>query len=177
MGYTAFIGLGSNLDSPVGAPPETIRAAIHALGEVGKVTVVSSLYRTEPVGFREQPDFINAVARLETSLEPEPLLHALFAIERRFGRERSHGAPKGPRTLDLDLLLVFAPDGTAMTSHAPGLTLPHPEMARRRFVLQPLVEIAPELPHPLLQETVSELLRELLRQNGGAAEEAIKLQD
>lgn len=163
MESTAYIGLGSNLTSPAGGPAETVRAAIAALSEIGTVTAVSSLYRTEPVGYREQPYFINAVARVTTKLEPEPLLAELLTIEHAFGRDRRRSIPKGPRTLDLDLLLVFQNDGPdAIVYDSPSLKLPHPEIARRRFVLEPLAEVAPKLQLSAPGKTVGQLLEELL---------------
>lgn len=171
---TAYIGLGSNLTSQAGEPAETVRAAIAALCGIGTVTAVSSLYRTEPVGYREQPYFINAVARVTTELEPEELLGQLLAIERAFGRDRRHGIPKGPRTLDLDLLLVFQNDGRDVIVYdSPSLKLPHPELARRRFVLEPLAEVAPDLQLPTSEKTARQVLEELLR--GDAHEEVVRL--
>lgn len=167
MQYRAFIGLGSNVASLAGDPEQTVRAAIAALEELGRITAQSSLYRTAPVGFLDQPDFINAVVCLETDVEAEELMQELLAIERRFGRDRNASVPKGPRTLDLDLLLVFeTTNGEAVLSHSTGLTLPHPEMAKRRFVLEPLAEIAPELWHPSHCKSVRQLLDELLRAHG-----------
>lgn len=149
----ATIGLGANLPSPAGTPEATILAAIQDIGEAGRVRACSSLYQTEPVHYEDQPPFVNAVLKLETELEPEALLDSLLAIERRYGRERTTDLHKGPRTLDLDLLLM---DELVMRSSR--LTLPHPELARRRFVLEPLAEIAPNLRHPLLHATMLELL-------------------
>lgn len=162
MRYRTFIGLGSNVASEAGDPEQTTQAAIGALGILGEVTAKSSLRRTAPVGFLNQPDFINAVVCLETDVEPRELMRELLAIERRFGRDRSAGIPKGPRTLDLDLLLVFeAANGKAVVSRSAGLMLPHPEMAKRRFVLEPLAEIAPDLRHPEFRKSMRQLLDEL----------------
>jgi 2-amino-4-hydroxy-6-hydroxymethyldihydropteridine diphosphokinase len=132
---TAFIGLGSNLDDP----PARIRRALQALGALPGTRLVrwSSLYRNPPVGDPDQPDFVNAVAEIETGLAPRELLDSLLAIERAHGRVRDR--PDGPRTLDLDLLLYGE-----RTVHEPGLTIPHPRMLARAFVLLPLAEIAPE---------------------------------
>jgi 2-amino-4-hydroxy-6-hydroxymethyldihydropteridine diphosphokinase len=176
MRYTAFIGLGSNLASAAGTPTETVLAAVDALSGVGSVAAKSSLYRTAPVGYREQPHFINAVVHMETALEPELLLRELLAIERRFGRERHRSVPKGPRTLDLDLLLVFdVNDKSAVLYESPTLTLPHPEIANRLFVVQPLAEIAPGLRHPVLHKTMQQLLGELAGEGGEAKEEVTRL--
>lgn len=139
MTVRAYVALGSNL----GDPQATVQAALQALKALpgSALVAVSSLYRTAPVGLKNQPDFINAVAALDTQLSAEDLLGALFAIEERFGRKREfHHAP---RTLDLDLLL----HGSETRSTA-RLTLPHPRMHERAFVLLPLVEIAPEATIP-----------------------------
>jgi 2-amino-4-hydroxy-6-hydroxymethyldihydropteridine diphosphokinase len=153
---TAYIALGSNLPSHAGGPAATVRAAVESLRALGQVVAQSSIYQTEPVGLAEQPSFVNAVVALETESEPEPLLDALLAIERRFGRDRSSSVSNGPRTLDLDLLLV---DGLVIDTDR--LLLPHPAMERRRFVLAPLAEIAPDSMHPLLRVSVRELLARL----------------
>jgi 2-amino-4-hydroxy-6-hydroxymethyldihydropteridine diphosphokinase len=170
MRYRAYLGLGSNLASAAGDSMETVQAAMEALAMAGSVVARSSLYRTAPVEFREQPYFVNAVACVETALRPELLLQELLAIERRFGRERSAGVPKGPRTLDLDLLLVTDESGAGIVCASPTLTVPHPEMAKRRFVLEPLAEIAPEMRHPVLGKSAREMLAELAARGGNADE-------
>ena len=148
----AAIALGSN----VGDREANFRQAIAGLKGLGEVKAVSSFYETDPVGYTDQPKFLNAAALLETELEPLPLLHALLEIERAAGRDRSIAPPKGPRTLDLDLLLY----GDCVVS-GPELTLPHPEMHLRRFVLEPLAQIAPRFVHPLLGKSVAELLQSM----------------
>ena len=132
----AYVALGANL----GDPATTVRAALGALANLPESRVVrsSSLYRTKPVGIADQPEFVNAVAQLETTLRPEALLDALLDVEQRFGRIRAE--KNGPRTLDLDLLLY---DDQFL--EMPRLTLPHPRLHLRAFVLQPLAEIAPNL--------------------------------
>lgn len=150
--HIAYIGLGANIPSRAGSPAETLLAATVALRETGEIVAQSSIYDTEPVGYTEQPRFANAVVSLRTSLSPADLLTRLLAIERSFGRDRESSVPKGPRTLDLDLL--FFDD---LILHSPDLTVPHPEISHRRFVLEPLAEIAPELVHPESRLTIREL--------------------
>ena len=132
--HTAFIGLGSNLDGPEGK----LRAGLASLAALpqGHLAAASSLYRSAPVGYAGQSDYVNAVAQLATGLAPQALLAALLEIERGFGRKRSFR--DAPRTLDLDLLLY---DTDSIDE--PGLVVPHPRMHERAFVLAPLLEIAP----------------------------------
>jgi len=136
---TVYVALGANL----GDPASTLRAAFGALANLPDSRIVrsSSLYRTAPLGLTEQPDFINAVAALETLLAPEAMLDALLDLESRFGRLR--GEKNGPRSLDLDLLLY-----NDQLVDLPRLTLPHPRLHLRAFVLYPLAEIAPDLRLP-----------------------------
>ena len=148
----AAIALGSNL----GDRKAILVDAVRSLASVGRVIAVSPWIETEPVGYTDQPEFVNGAVLIETELTPEVLLQKLLQIEREHGRDRSHGIEKGPRTLDLDLLLYA---DTVMET--PQLTLPHPEMHRRRFVLEPLAAIAPEMSHPVLHRTVHQLLQEL----------------
>ncbi|MFH1603944.1 MAG: 2-amino-4-hydroxy-6-hydroxymethyldihydropteridine diphosphokinase [Pseudomonadota bacterium] len=137
--HVAFVGLGSNLGDRESQLREGL-AALSALPQV-QIAAASSLYRSAAIGNTGQPDFVNAVARLSTGLAPRGLLAALLDIEKRFGRERSFR--NAPRTLDLDLLLYDAD-----TIDEPGLTVPHPRMHQRAFVLVPLVQIAPDCEIP-----------------------------
>lgn len=134
MKHRVFIGLGSNLATPT----RQVLRAMHALASLSdtRVIVRSSLYRSAPVGYLDQPDFINAVVKIETALAPLALLHALFDLEHENGRTREF--QNSPRTLDLDVLLY-----DDLQHHEQGLTVPHPQMHKRAFVLLPLLEIEP----------------------------------
>jgi 2-amino-4-hydroxy-6-hydroxymethyldihydropteridine diphosphokinase len=154
----AAIALGSNLDSPYGDREANLREAIRRISALGNIRAVSSFHDTAAVDFTEQPDFLNAALLLETEHEPLELMRLLLAIELDMGRNRaSKSAPaKGPRIIDLDLLLL---DDAVLTT--PELTLPHPAMAERRFVLGPLAEIAPTLRDPVSGRSVQDLLAAL----------------
>ena len=159
---TAAIALGSNLHSRWGSPGDALREAVRRLCRLGEVRAVSSFRETEPVGYIDQPRFVNAAALLSTSLRPPTLLHELLAIEAEMGRVRAADSPpKGPRVIDLDLLLWTDGHGAEAVFQNSDLILPHPAMHLRRFVLEPLVEIAPTLQHPVLNTSVAELLRAL----------------
>lgn len=135
MKHSAFIGLGSNLHEPV----KQVLRAMQAIGELPGIQLVarSGLYSSAPVGFLEQPDFVNAVVKIETTLQPLALLAALLALEQENGRTREF--QNAPRTLDLDVLMY-----DDLQHHEHGLTVPHPQMHKRAFVLMPLLEIAPD---------------------------------
>jgi 2-amino-4-hydroxy-6-hydroxymethyldihydropteridine diphosphokinase len=152
----AYIGLGANLPSAAGSPAVTLAAAVRRFASLGQVTACSSLYSTAPVGYEDQPRFLNAVAGIETHLGPRDLLVSLLGIEREFGRDRSSVIQNGPRTLDLDILLF----GDLMVSES-GLEIPHPRLVEREFVLVPLAEIAPDACDPRSGAKVKELLGEL----------------
>ena len=157
-----LIGIGSNIEGPFGSPQEAVGRAIAALDEPPlRLLRASKAIVTAPYGRTDQPDFVNAVAEIATDLEPRALLEHLLSIERRAGRERT--LHWGPRTLDLDLLdyhgLVITGDGPSGSGRP--LVLPHPGIPERRFVLQPIAEIAPAWRHPVLGETAQSLLRRL----------------
>lgn len=142
-----LLGLGANL----GDPPAQLAAAVRALERAVRVDAVSSLFRTAPVGFSGQPDFFNLVAAGHTGLAPAALLRAIHEIEAELGRVRSF--PNAPRPIDVDLLAYGAE-----VIRTPELSVPHPGIATRGFVLHPLAEVAPEWRHPELGATARELL-------------------
>jgi len=150
MPISAYLSLGSN----IGNRESYLGDAIARLRALGRVAAISSLYETEPVEFTDQPWFLNCVVLLETNATPAQLLANLLAIEQEMGRVRNQ--EKGPRTIDIDILLFGE-----TTLDSPELTIPHPAMHQRRFVLEPLAEIAPEIQHPILKETMRRLLEEL----------------
>jgi 2-amino-4-hydroxy-6-hydroxymethyldihydropteridine diphosphokinase len=149
-----LIALGANLPGPAGPPAATLRAALSQLEKQGvKILAVSSFYETPAWPDPGQPAYVNAVAAVETTLQPVELLTLLHGVETAFGRLRS--LPNASRTLDIDLL---DHDGLVVTE---GVTLPHPRMAQRSFVLAPLAEIAPQWRHPVTGEGVENLLSRL----------------
>ena len=150
MRKIAYLSLGSNR----GDRRANLRNAIGKLLNLGDLIAVSSFYETEPVDFVDQPCFLNCAVALQTILSAEDLLQETAAIEREMGRQR--GIPKGPRTIDIDILLF----GKAVLKTA-KLTIPHPAMHERRFVLVPLAEIAPRLEHPVFKLSVRKLLNRL----------------
>jgi 2-amino-4-hydroxy-6-hydroxymethyldihydropteridine diphosphokinase len=152
----AAIALGSNLDSSLGDREANLEEAVRLIRPLGEVRAVSSFYDTEPVGFLEQPRFLNGALLLETELEPVTLLRELLTVERAMGRDRVGAVAKGPRVIDLDLLLYGD-----VVMETEELELPHPEMQARRFVLEPLAEIAPKMIHPVLGLMVREMLERL----------------
>ena len=156
MQKLVYLSLGSN----VGDRRANLDAAIERLGALGTVKQVSPFYDTDPVEYTSQPDFLNCAVELETEKMPKQFLAATQAIEHDLGRRRAAATSgpriKGPRTIDIDILIF----GRAVVNTT-ALTIPHPAMHERRFVLEPLAEIAPELRHPVTKKTVREMLHAL----------------
>jgi 2-amino-4-hydroxy-6-hydroxymethyldihydropteridine diphosphokinase len=152
MPNRVYLSLGSN----VGDREDQLREAITRLETEGRIVSISSFYETEPVDFTDQAWFLNCAVALATDKTPERLMAAILGIEREMGRQRVQN--KGPRIIDIDILLfVGAFTGDAILD-SPELTIPHPAMHARRFVLEPLAEIAPEARHPVFKKTIRELL-------------------
>jgi 2-amino-4-hydroxy-6-hydroxymethyldihydropteridine diphosphokinase len=146
----AYIALGANLGDRL----ETMRRVVERLASLGVVEAASSVYETAPVGFAAQPPFLNAVVRLRTNVPPGELIRALLAFETELGRVRTF--PNAPRTIDLDLLLY-----DTLVTQSEELTVPHPRLHERAFVLAPLAEIASAVAHPALGARIDELLARL----------------
>ncbi|MBG80971.1 MAG: 2-amino-4-hydroxy-6-hydroxymethyldihydropteridine diphosphokinase [Phycisphaerae bacterium] len=159
MNVEGYIGLGSNIGDRIDA----IMRAVEAIDAMSGVAAfrLSTLIETAPVGNQDQPDFVNAVLQVRSRLEPVQMLDQLLGLELEMGRDRSIGEDGGPRLIDLDLLVW----GDHQL-HMPGLILPHPRLAERAFVLIPMVELAPNLIHPVLGRSMQELLVEEIKANG-----------
>ena len=143
---TVYLSLGSNL----GDRRDNLESAISRLSQLGEVVAVSSFYETEPVEVTSQPWFLNCAVKLETEKMPKQLLKGILELEREMGRRRTQ--KKGPRNIDIDILLF----GNSIVE-TKGLAIPHPALHERRFVLEPLAEIAPEMRHPVFKKTIREM--------------------
>ena len=146
MHKLVYLSLGSNM----GDPATNLNTAIAGLRALGDVVAVSSFYETEPVELTAQPWFLNCAIKLDTEKMPKQLMSGILDLEKEMGRRRQQN--KGPRIIDIDILLF----GSSIIE-TKGLTVPHPAMHQRRFVLEPLAEIAPEVRHPVFKRTVREL--------------------
>jgi len=146
MHKIVYLSLGSN----VGDRAANLGAALEKLAELGTVAAVSSFYETEPVETSPQPWFLNCAVKLDTEKMPRQLIAAILNLEQTMGRQRRQ--PKAPRVIDIDILLF----GSSVIE-MPSLTIPHPRMHERRFVLEPLAEIAPDARHPVFKRTIREL--------------------
>ena len=146
MHKIVYLSLGSN----IGDRAANLNSAIERLGVLGTIEKISSFYETEPVEFTAQPWFLNIAVKLDTEKMPKQLLAGILDVEQQMGRRRTQ--KKGPRAIDIDILLF----GNSIID-TKGLTVPHPAMHERRFVLEPLAEIAPEVRHPVFKRTLSEL--------------------
>jgi 2-amino-4-hydroxy-6-hydroxymethyldihydropteridine diphosphokinase len=143
---TVYLSLGSNL----GDRAANLRAALERLGELGTVEAVSGFYETEPVGETAQPWFLNCAVKFDTEKKPRQLISGILNLEQTMGRQRKQ--KNGPRIIDIDILLF----GTSVIDTA-FLTVPHPRLHERRFVLEPLAEIAPDVRHPVFKQTIRQL--------------------
>jgi 2-amino-4-hydroxy-6-hydroxymethyldihydropteridine diphosphokinase len=141
-----YLSLGSNL----GDRAANLHRALILLGAFGRVATVSSFYETEPIELTAQPWFLNCAVRLETERMPKQLMKNILDLEREMGRRRQQN--KGPRNIDIDILLF----GSSIVE-TQGLTIPHPALQKRRFVLEPMAEIAPDVRHPVFKQTIREL--------------------
>ena len=155
MPKLVYLSLGSN----VGDREAQLRDAQARLAAAGRVVAASSFYETEPVEFTEQPWFLNCAVTLETSNTPHQLMTAILRIEEDMGRRRVQ--KKGPRSIDIDILLFDNAILDDRIMDSKELTIPHPAMHRRRFVLEPLAEIAPDVLHPVMKKTIRKLLDSL----------------
>ena len=156
MNYNIFLGLGSNL----GQKGRNLKQALCLLQDIVSIDAVSKIYRSEAWGLKDQPRFINMALKVSTELSPSDLLESIKAIEQKMGRIKS--IKWGPRIIDIDILLY-----DQMILDIPGLTIPHPWLSERDFVLAPLMDLEPERIHPLFKRSVSDIYQDFLRQQNG----------
>lgn len=161
---TAYLGLGSNLRSAFGSPADNLAEAVRRIAS-DRLTVTrqSRIWKTAPRDVTDQPHFFNQVIEIDTGLLPRQLLERAKRIEREMGRDlrAARLAPKGPRVIDIDILLY----GRSVIA-APDLEIPHPRILERKFVLGPLAELAPDLRHPVTGQNIGTLLKAVLDQDG-----------